>query len=120
MLCTTMLASQLSLPFYTITPMTRTSEGCSQQILTLDAQTSLIVLPPLGWLNSTRALWMGCVLMGMGEKYCNAVHLLAHNKDDLVCYSYSQFILAHHCNCHSTFQLIPSIIIETLLGAALC
>jgi len=31
-----------------------------------------------------------CVLTGLEETYCDAVHLLAHSKGDAVCYSYSQ------------------------------
>src|SRR5258708_20856465 len=49
MLWITMLDSQLSPPFYTITPTTRRNEGCSPLLLTLTVQTSpqVIVFLPL-------------------------------------------------------------------------
>ena len=58
-----------------------------------------------------------CVLTGMDELVCDAVHLLAHSKGDTVCYSYSHSILAHHRNGASTFLLILNVAIETLLVA---
>ena len=39
-----------------------------------------------------------CLLAGMGQLYCDAVHLVAHHKGDSVCYTYSQSVLAHHRN----------------------
>ena len=54
-----------------------------------------------------------CVLTGVDDVSCDAVHLVAHSKGDIVCYYFSQSIVAHHHNCSSTLQLIPSTIVET-------
>jgi hypothetical protein len=54
-----------------------------------------------------------CVLTRLEETLCDAVHLLAHSKGHMVCYSYSQSVLAHHRNCGSTFRLILSAAVET-------
>jgi len=47
-----------------------------------------------------------CVLADMWEGNCDAVHLLPHSKGHEVCYSYSQFALAHHRNVGSTYQFL--------------
>ena len=60
-----------------------------------------------------------CVLAGLEVMFCDAVHLLAHNKGDSVWYYYSQSVLAHHRNGGSTFRLILSVAVETLLGVTL-
>src|SRR5258708_32893666 len=103
-----MLASQLSLPFYTITP-TRRNKGCSP-----------LTWPNIGCTNVTESnniatTWRVqfckdvieqdgvCILAGLEVMFCDAVHLLAHNKDNSVCYYYSQSLLAHHHNRGSTF-----------------
>src|SRR5258708_1056736 len=57
------------------------------------------------------------VLAGLEVMFSNAVHLLAHNKGDSVCYYYSQSLLAHHRNGGSTFRLILSV---AALGMTLC
>ena len=65
--------------------------------------------------------WDGvCILAGLEVMFCDAVHLLAHNKGDSVCYYDSQSLLAHHCNGGSTFRLKLSVAVETLLGVTLC
>ncbi len=46
-----------------------------------------------------------CVLSGLIQRLCDAVHLLPHHKGASVCYSYSQSVLAHHRNGGSTFCL---------------
>lgn len=59
-----------------------------------------------------------CLLTGVEEIFCDAVHVLPHSKGDEVCYSYFQPILAYHHN-HSTFRLILTTAVETRLEMTL-
>ena len=60
-----------------------------------------------------------CVWTRWEEEVCEAVHLLAHSKGDTAWYSCSQSVLAYHRNGGSTYRLILSVAVETLLGATL-
>ncbi|SRR6266702_771176 len=53
-----------------------------------------------------------CVLTEADAVDCDAVHLLAHSKDDKVSYSCFRSVLAYHSNYGSTSQLILSTEVE--------
>jgi hypothetical protein len=45
-----------------------------------------------------------CIWTGMGARFCEVVHLVAHNKSNQVCYIYSQSFPIYHGKC-STSQV---------------
>jgi hypothetical protein len=85
MVWTMMVASHKTLSFYTTTPVTKRSEGCSRPILTLDTQSLLPVLPPVGGLGS--------VVMFKGGMQC-----------DVSCQIYQSCYYAMPCTSYPTVR----------------